>query len=409
MQEMSVEVDAYFVSKFKKPGPYSVWAGGSLGRREILPHSDVDIFLIQESDDHRSSKPVDFEGFDKVEIGYVTLKSLPELLNSSLVDANRIIDGRGLLGNSTTVVGQAILSASSTDRQLANIAAEYFYWHYFDFPQKSSTAGPNFKYSSGSSRATVLFNMSYRLGAGRFPVNGDLRPEIVNSLEYIEGEFDIRPPLRSIEIILTSKNVAASLFGSTDPRGRFASRASLYAIYEKFCHRIHSWGARGPRQFVELYLAARCEVESAVNATVVETLSRYLGRSRYGELLSLSKSDLLALCSGQTSDGLGEYPHAITAVSTWLLVIRNPSSSELCTVAENLLRRPLEETWGGLMAIICSEAATDQLLQSILIQLTEREKGAYLTKLITRNPSASSGTKEKARHLYLAREKIEQI
>jgi len=60
------------------------------------------------------------------------------------------------------------------------------------------------------------------------------------------------------------------------------------------------------------------------------------------------------------------------------------------------------------MAVICSGVVDDELLKHVLNWLNMNEKGAYLTKIISRIPAASSETRHLARQLYLSRENIEQ-
>jgi len=325
-----------------------IWAGGSLGRREFLPSSDIDLFLIyQRSETQAQIKPT-IGGFVKFELGHLTLDLLRDLMTESLVDANRIIDGHALSASLSDPVPQAIQEASTVDRQLANIITEYYYWHYFDFPDKAKSRGSNYKYSSGASRTTIFFNLVYRLYTGNFPFDQlEGEPELVRSLQYIDCHLGILPPVRALDLILTVKNVAASLFHESDPRSRFASDLSLRAVYLKCRRRLTSAGMADFESFRRSYHAARRKVESAVAATVSCTLSQYFGANYCAELCSLDTQSLLDLCIDHITSSATSHPRALVSLIAWLFfATKNPSRSQAQILAERLTREPLSEVLG---------------------------------------------------------------
>lgn len=70
------------------------------------------------------------------------------------------------------------------------------------------------------------------------------------------------------------------------------------------------------------------------------------------------------------------------------------------------MEQPLDRSWGALMAVACCPYTADSTLSSLVDWLYENEKGAYLTKLVTRNIKASPETKSKAMQYYRDKEII---
>ena len=101
-----------------------------------------------------------------------------------------------------------------------------------------------------------------------------------------------------------------------------------------------------------------------------------------------------------------EYPHSVAALSTWMVTTGNPNALQMEEIANILMSKPLDESWGALMAVACASVTPDNTLSNLADWLFENEKGAYLTKLITRNPSSSTATKEKAIKFYKEKEII---
>jgi hypothetical protein len=101
-----------------------------------------------------------------------------------------------------------------------------------------------------------------------------------------------------------------------------------------------------------------------------------------------------------------EHPHSVAAFGTWLLNMGSPSGEDMDKIARVLMDKPLHQTWGAIMGVACSPATPDTTLSQLADWLYDNEKGAYLTKLITRNPAASPATRSKALANYRAKEII---
>ena len=231
----------------------ALWAGGSLGRREMLPNSDLDLFVLSD----RPGPPVDvaISGLDKVDLGQLLLEDAVTLLETTLVDANRIVDGRPLdasaLGDNLRA---AVRSINTSDRQLANLRADHAYYHDFDFPQKRTPFGPNIKYSSGSAWVMLLFDFVHRYATGEVPAQRSGTPELEDALVTIEATLHRRAPRRAIELVLLVKCAAISTFDATgDPRAKHVSRRALSLVHEISSRRMASWGLRRADDLIIVY------------------------------------------------------------------------------------------------------------------------------------------------------------
>jgi hypothetical protein len=383
----------------------AIWVGGSLGRHEMLPHSDIDVFVVTHAclDEPPA---LGLGGFAKIEVGHIAVPALRRILAATLVDANRIIDGFGICGPSIALIEREIVAASSRDRQLSNLIAEYFYWHCFDFHNKALRIGPNYKYSSGSSRVLVLVNYAYRLATGTLPL-GATTPELPRALTYFEGRLLARAPLRAIDLVLFVKDLAAGLFSTSglDPRGRVASRSSLEYVYRVARDRFKSLGYRDHQELQESLRRSRCEVESFVGQALWGVINSEIGPV-LPQLLLFPAGTLGEACLASARGELGLYPRSFATLTAWLFAIRNPLPEEVSKLAVELVKLPLENTWGAMMALITCPTVSDDVLSSLLDWLSSYEPGAYLSKLISRVPNSSASTRGRAIEAYVARENI---
>lgn len=405
MSEMSTAAESYIDRLARQYPDNRLWVGGSLGRREMLPNSDIDLFVIYDDKDYEESG-IRVDGVDKFELGHIDTGNLRDLLNYSLVDANRFIDGRRVGPVPAPDVEAMVLEANTQDHQLANNISEYFFYRYFDFPNKTTPMGPNLKYSTGSSRDTIFFNMISRMSTGDFPaVRGD-QPELGQVMADAERRYGIHAPFEAVNLLFTVKNAAISVYDATgDPRNRYVSPTSLEAIYEFGKDKFRAWGIRDARHFIDTYSAARQELELSVDTMLTKALSKHPAAGDINKLLNATKDQLPQLVQDAiTSDN--EHPHSVAAFGTWLLNMDGPSGEDMDKIARALMEKPLDQTWGAIMGVACSPATPDATLSELADWLYDNEKGAYLTKLVTRNPAASPETRSKALGNYRAKEII---
>jgi hypothetical protein len=158
-------------------------------------------------------------------------------------------------------------------------------------------------------------------------------------------------------------------------------------------------------QFVENYAVARKEIEYTVDTLFTKALAEHPAADELKKLLALPKKDLPKACIDAVT-GDSKYPHSVVTFSAWLTMVNNPSGRDMDAIAESLMHSSLDRVWGGLMAVVCSSATEDGTLLKLADWLVENEKGSYLIKLITRNPSASQETRSKALEYYRMKEII---
>lgn len=383
-----------------------LWVGGSLGRGEMLPNSDIDLFVIYDSDDYVASD-IKIDGVDKFEIGHISKSRLFDLLQYSFIDANRFIDGRRVGHVDAGDVERKIIEVNTPDRQLANNISEYFYYRYFDFPNKTTEKGPNLKYSTGSSRDTIFFNMISRMHTGRFPAVRGSSPELPDVVADAGSRFGIKPPMRAINLLFIVKNGAISVFDKTgDERSKYVSHESLESIYSHCREKFRALGYSDSHEFVEGYKAARVELELAVDTLFTKALEIHPAHSELEDILTLRPDDLVQYCLNATNGDISQFPQSVISLSAWLSLRNNAPGNDMTKIAEAMTKQPIDKVWGGLMAVVCSLNTPDETLSKLSDWLYANEKGAYLLKLITRNKSASQATKEKAIKLYRQKEII---
>ena len=382
----------------------ALWAGGSLGRREMLPNSDLDLFVLSD----RPGPPLDvaISGLDKVDLGQLLLEDAVTLLETTLVDANRIVDGRPLdasaLGDNLRA---AVRRINTPDRQLANMLAEHAYYHYFDFPQKRTPFGPNLKYSSGSARVMLFFDFVHRYVTGEVPAQRSERPgtrgrpchdrghtaspsapplDRVGSAGEVCGDLDVRCDRRSEgEACLPagSQPGARDLLAPHDVVGTPSSRRPG--------HRVRRCSARdrGDRRRPDRARAAQPPKHRSVPR-------RGHGTDR-------------ASCVRMAARLAAETPawrRALLTDAAWQVTKSRPCARLVRALADDLMQRPVSDSYGGLMAVACSPTADDDTLRRLVTWLARHDPGAYLAKLIRRNPAASPATRQLAAAGHSSRE-----
>jgi hypothetical protein len=406
MYEMSEAAGDYVGEVAQHYPANALWVGGSLGRREMLPNSDIDLFVIYDEEGY-AQNDIHVDGVDKFEIGHIEKNKLRDLLKYSFIDANRFIDGRRVGSVEATDVEQMIGEVNTADRQLANNISEYFYYRYFDFTQKTTPIGPNLKYSTGSSRDTIFFNMISRMTTQQFPARRGTEPELAEVLRHAEDHYGLKPPVEAINLIFTAKNVAISSYDAThDPRNKYVSQAGLESIYN-FCRdKFKALGYADEQRFVDGYRAARQEIELTVDTLFNLALGEHPASTEMEQILSLPSKDLPEACIAQVNDEGSQYPQSLITLTAWMMMRNRSSAEDMDKVAQNMIRQPIDKVWGGLMAVVCSPETADSTLSNLSDWLLKNEKGAYLLKLITRNPATSPETRIKALSYYRKKEII---
>ena len=406
MAEMTIATEDYIQNLAQRFPPNVLWVGGSLGRGEMLPNSDIDLFVVYDAASETNNE-IRVEGVDKFEIGHIDRLKLHNLLQYSFIDANRFIDGRSIGLAPAGHVESMIFDVNTPDRQLANNISEYFYYRYFDFPQKTTTMGPNLKYSTGSSRDTIFFNMISRMTSGKFPATRGNHPELPEATDYVSGRYGITAPNSAIDLLFLTKNAAISVFDATrDPSTRYVSHRTLDAIYAFCKSKFVTLGYKDSYEYIDAYKAARNELELSVDTLFTMALNEHPAKQELARFLNLSGSDLAKEFVAEVKDQQVKYPQSTIAFGGWLAMRESLPAQYMEQMAESLMQQPIDRTWGGLMAVVCSPSTADNTLSKLADWLYVHEKGAYLTKLITRNPSSSSQTKEKALSNYKEKEII---
>ncbi len=406
MYEMSIAAERYIGNLALHYPENKLWVGGSLGRREMLPNSDIDLFVIYDDED-QPQNDIHVDGVDKFEIGHISKNRLAELLQYSFIDANRFLDGRRIGTVPANDVEQMVLEVSTPDRQLANNISEYFFYKYFDFPKKTTPMGPNLKYSTGSSRDTIFFNMIARMGSYQFPATRGTEPELSEVLRYAEDHFGVRSPVEAINLMFTVKNAAISSFDATnDPRHKYVSHYSLESIYEYCKDKFRALGYGTETEFIEVYKSARREIEYVVDTIFTAALNENPASIGIDQILKIPREQLAERCIAEIDDPQSDHPQSYIAMSAWLKMREGGTAEEMDQMAEHMIKQPIDRVWGGLMALVCSRDTSDMTLNKLSDWLYANEKGAYLLKLITRNTSASIETKTKTLAYYREKEII---
>lgn len=406
MHEMTTAAERFIDDVALNYPDNTLWVGGSLGRGEMLPNSDIDLFVIYDDEDFVPSN-IRIDGVDKFEIGHISKSRLYSLLQYSFIDANRFIDGRKVGHVDAPDIEQKIIEVNTPDRQLANNISEYFYYRYFDFTQKTTDKGPNLKYSTGSSRDTIFFNMISRMYTGNFPAVRGNSPELPDVVHDAQTRFGITAPMHTINLLFTVKNAAISVFDATgDQRNKYVSHTSLDAIYNHCPLKFQALGYSTVEDFIDGYKSARNELELAVDTLFTKALDAHPASNELDAVLKLDGENMKGACLEAINEEVSEYPQSVISLSAWLMMRNNASPEDMTEIANAMMNQSIDKVWGGLMAVACSQNTPDEVLDKLSDWLFENEQGAYLLKLITRNPASSSTTKEKALHLYREKEII---
>jgi hypothetical protein len=267
--------------------------------------------------------------------------------------------------------------------------------------------GPNLKYSTGSSRDTIFFNMIARMTSGDFPAIRGGKPELPEVMDYVERRYNLKVPNEAINLLFLAKNAAISLFDATnDPSTRYVSYHTLESIYEFCKEKLVALGYDDSRRFVGSYMDARKALELTVDSLFTKALNEHPAAPGLSRILSLSSIELAEACLAEVEDKDSPYPQSAIAFSGWLAMRHSVPSRDMDAIAKSMMLQPIDRTWGGLMAVVSSPSTSDSTLSELADWLYDHEKGAYLTKLITRNPASSNQTREKALRNYKDKEII---
>lgn len=408
MIEMNGLTERCVLSRLEPQRDLAAWAGGSLGRREMLPNSDLDLFLIS-SDESRPPPRFHINGLDRVETANLSIKRLKSL-SETLIDLNQFVDGRPLWsGAAADAVAEILTTANTYDRQHANLVAEHFYFRHFDFSNKRSRHGPNVKYSSGSSRVTLFFNFFSRIFSGTMPASRGNGPEFLQGVRAAEQVLGVPPPYRALEVIQVVKNAAISTFDATkDIRQRYLSRESLEMMFDVCHRRLVGQGFNDRYRFPDDYRSARREVEAAVLAVVEGTLGRHRSAGVLRELGRARTAHVPTMCAA-AADEVADDAATLLAFGTWNMLVRPDVQVEhVDEMARALLARPLRDVAGAVMALACGDSTSGDTFRQLLDWATDQTAGSYLFKLVARNQTAPRDLRAHALERYTDTEVVHE-
>jgi hypothetical protein len=193
---------------------------------------------------------------------------------------------------------------------------------------------------------------------------------------------------------------------SGDLRAKFISSRSLQMIYSLCERRFARYGVASGSLFERHYASARADVEMAIKHVIEALLEQHSDADIIASISEMEPNEIpLFLASLKDAYEVS----TLVAFACWRLSTAGASADLLAAAAEILMRRSFRESWGGLMAIICSPSSDAGLLKRLLDWLTVNERGAYLTKLITRAPAASKDLRVRALETFDAKEVFRQI
>jgi len=402
MDDMGALTESYVRALVPADTTSATWVGGSLGRREMLPNSDLDLFAVSADTSRREKRFPPLTGFDQVDTGSTSVERLSLLATRTLIDLNQFVDGRALWRSPVSdKVGRILAAANSYDRQHANLVAEHFYYRHFDFLDKRTAHGPNMKYSSGSSRTTLFFNFFNRISTCAIPATRESGPEFADGVAAAEEQFGLVGPYQSLDLVQVVKNAAISTFEATgDVRQRYVSSRSLETIFAVCERRLRPLGHTDATAFTGAYLRARCEVEAAVDMVVEQTIRRHRSASILAEVVASAARDV-PVAVGRAVEGCPVDVSTVLALGAWSLVTRpDVRHSDIKALARALTARDASETGGALMAVACSPAADGGTLRSVIAYTREEGAGSYVLKLVARNKSAPPEIRSEALAAY---------
>jgi hypothetical protein len=392
MADMSTLTGDYLYGEFGEEQD-EVLAGGSLGRREMLPNSDVDLFVISDRLSRGRASGLD-ASFDKVEAACVTHEHASRLARLTLVDGNRLIDARHIAGLPNDETVPMLRVANTLDRQMTNVISEWNYFRSFDYQSKAhATYGENIKYSNGSSRDVVFINWLYRMHSGTLPYT-DLaadQPELELAADY----FAIPDYLKqAIGLVLMVKNAAVENYTTKENwRLRYINGLSMANIYAACRDKLLELGVSDRPDFIEVYAAARTSIEEYVDQVVAEVSQEWSAALEESPKQSELVESLELASSG-----------AEIAFYAWELVNGGVDSSVAQRAFNYLQAVGFPECWGGMMALACNPSAEDDTLWEMAEWLYANEPGAYLLKLVSRNPNTTSTQQHIFRQYYEKKE-----
>lgn len=403
MDEMVTITDRYVADLVDVSAATTVWTSGSLGRREMLPYSDLDLFFFSLTPEE-TPRPV-FQGFDHTEIAVLTTADLTKMSRNTLLDLNQIIDGRPvILGELDDEVTGILETANTVDRQSANLITEYCFFRSFDFVRKRSIHGPDVKYSSGSSRMLLFTNFFSRLTGNALPARRTDGAEFLAGMEAATALLGIAPPIEDVDLILVIKNAAFSAFLETrDPRLRYVGPPALSAAFARCEPRLRALGMRNAADLVREYGSARAHLEDYIHRLVAGALARHRSAAVLDEIRVAPAASRTAL-GIHLADENPQDEATILACAAWSVCLDAPTAEGVAGLAAALLGRDAGRISGAMTAIACSPVVLDSTLGEVLHWAQQEDAGPYIPKIIGRRGDVSARIRLEALRVWSALE-----
>lgn len=388
--------------------PYGIFLFWSPSRNEMLPNSDLDIWIIHDEDIPRDDLKLIIEyfktlPFDKIDIAnWQSMAAMEYYAKTSIIEGNQAIDAKFIAGNKKfqwEYIDRGINTVcNSIERKFLNYICEEHFLHRYDYIWKITENWPNLKYDFWASRDLIFFNWYTWISSDL--TNADIQykgntPTLLSSIEFIEQKFNFELK-ESIEIINLVKNTAVECSKKDDSKLlRCLNGYTIQSVFEKAKNKLTFYDINNSHELELAYKKAKKNIQDALSiiyVDIVENLKIFKGEEwskKYKKIdcNEYSDNEIIELLKNNNDTILQNI--ALWKILDWEMS-REFLSKLVVTVLEQI---PL--SFANVMAILTKHELCEFDLSKILDNIFDIPGYEYLMRLVYRHPNSTIEIKDR--------------
>ncbi len=388
--------------------PYGIFLFWSPSRSEMLPNSDLDIWIVHDENISNDDLKLIIEyfktlPFDKIDIAnWQTMTAMEYYTKTSIIEGNQAIDAKFIAGNKKfqqEYIDRGINTVcNGIERKFLNYICEEHFLHKYDYVWKITENWPNLKYDFWASRDLIFFNWYAWIIADitNIDIQGKENVSILlNSVEFIEQKFHLELK-ESIEIINLVKNTAVECSKSDNSRLlRYLNEYTIQNVFEKAKNKLAFYDINNSQELGLVYKKSKKNIQDALwilYADVVENLKKLKGEDWSGKYRKVDRNEY---GDDETIELLKNNNDVILQnIALWKALDWEMNRQFLSELVVTVLERiPL--SFANVMAILTKYELCEFDLSKILDNIFDIPGYEYLMRLVYRHPNSTIDIKKR--------------
>jgi len=382
---------------------------GSLGRREMVCESDLDVMLIYRDNSQKYldfknkfkelAKPFNFCKIDLPEWG--TIKESKIFAEKSITEGNQVLESRFICGDEDIKkeVNNIQEEFGNPNRMIKNITFQKFYFDQY-FKQRIRDGAINIKYCDGGSRDYLFIHWFNQLMRRKYPDWDKAQKErpvaeqglynlyqngLINTLEFSKAidalHFNL---LFRDNILLVNK-------GTSDEGLTFLDKKTLQSVFNKIPRLMEQYNLKSPNELAEQFDRQRyhiSDIKKRIWNLMIDEQGKEINNPSWST--TFHKAYDISTSENERTLLLDNKDLLIRIANIW-----GASNSHQTKILEEICKREQNsDSWEIQASLTTSPYCSPDYLHHVATGIGKETGYGYILRIISRNPNVKQETLE---------------